>query len=188
MDSSERVKTIAISELGHAKLVKISKRCSLPLGRSAEFCIFYVDKLKIDPTNQSEGNPTDAIEALRNDLVGFIRTQEKTKLNPMLENLSMASQKISSVMDNLPSKGDFHFLKDQADWLKKSSESQLKEIRNFQSDLKWIRTTRIDLANNLIRVFRIYLSEREKLNSMLDSKKIKELEEQTIKKMTEFAR
>ncbi|WP_339790929.1 BfmA/BtgA family mobilization protein [uncultured Imperialibacter sp.] len=188
MGSPERIKTVAISEVSHAKLVKLSQRYEVPLGRFLELCIIYVEKLKIDPSNPTDGNPTEAIKALRNDLVAFIRTQEKTKLDPMLDKLSIASQKVSSVMGDLPSKRDVHLIKEQVAFLRDIGESQNKHLETLQKGFNWVRSTRIDLANNLIRVFKNYLFEREKLNSMLDSKKIKELEEQTIKTMTEFAR
>jgi hypothetical protein len=62
--------------------------------------IRYVHINKIDPSNIKSVDPSSEIKKLRNDLIAYIKTQEKTKLNPMLEKMTILLDQLYSNNEN----------------------------------------------------------------------------------------
>jgi hypothetical protein len=59
--------------------------------------ILYIYKNKINPENIKESDPSAELKALRKDLVGFIKTQEKEKLEPILQKLDYVIDKLNKL-------------------------------------------------------------------------------------------
>ena len=59
--------------------------------------ILYIYKNKINPENIKESDPSAELKALRKDLVGFIKTQEKEKLEPILQKLDYLIDKLNKI-------------------------------------------------------------------------------------------
>lgn len=183
MKVNTHIKTVAISEGAHRKLSILSERLNRPKGQLVEECITYAHKLRVDPSNLKEGNPTEAIKTLRNDLVGFIRTQEKTKLQPLLDTLSIASQKITTGMASVPRREDLIKIIEAYDKLSNNYNAQQETLKKYESYLKTIYSTRIDLIKRFELILKNYIEERENINGMLEGKKIKELQSSYLSKV-----
>jgi hypothetical protein len=79
-----------------------------------EQSIHYVHKNKIDPQNLKEADISGEVKLLRKDFVGFIKTQEKEKLEPILQKLDYIIEKINkgaSPMVNAPNQTSEQYLK-----------------------------------------------------------------------------
>jgi len=59
--------------------------------------ILYIYKNKINPENIKESDPSAELKALRKDLIGFIKTQEKEKLEPILQKLDYLIDKLNKL-------------------------------------------------------------------------------------------
>ena len=75
-------------------LNQLSSRLGISKKEAAEKSILYIYKNKINPENLKEGDPSTELKLLRKDLIGFIKTQEKEKLEPI-------SQKQDYIIDKL---------------------------------------------------------------------------------------
>jgi hypothetical protein len=63
--------------------------------RIVELSIRYFHKNKINPENIKPTDSAAELKALRNSLVGFIKTQEKEKLDPILQKLDYLIEKLN---------------------------------------------------------------------------------------------
>jgi len=78
-------------------LNQLSSRLGITKKEAAEKSILYIYKNKINPENLKEGDPSAELKALRKDLIGFIKTQEKEKLEPILQKLDYLIDKLSKL-------------------------------------------------------------------------------------------
>jgi hypothetical protein len=79
-------KQVKINETKHLILARNSNLAQQTMKDYIESMIVYFDKNGIAPKSM-EDNPVAQITKVKDQLIGFIRTQEKTKLNPIIENL-----------------------------------------------------------------------------------------------------
>lgn len=94
-------KSVQISEDCHEHLKRISDRLGLPIGKVAEKSILYISKKHIDPTNLKEGNPIGEIRKYHDHTISYITTFEKTKLQPLLDNLLIVYGSLQKAIDTL---------------------------------------------------------------------------------------
>lgn len=115
-------KHIRISAGSHAHLKKLAKRHGKSIKELTEQMINYFRRTDIDPSDVSFKSSADAIKSLDKRLIGFIKTQEKEKLNPLLDEVSIAVAKLNAMtgskgVQNIKNEPeDFH--KEQLKYLK----------------------------------------------------------------------
>ncbi len=66
--------------------------------------ILYFYRTGHDPEDLKVEGSTEAIKKLDKRLISFIRTQEKEKLAPMLEEIGLANKQLHAFMEQAPSK------------------------------------------------------------------------------------
>ncbi|MDN4167042.1 BfmA/BtgA family mobilization protein [Cytophagales bacterium LB-30] len=91
-------KSVIISEECHEHLKRISERLGRPIGKVAEQSILYISKKHIDPANLKEGNPIGEIKKYHDHTIAYITTFEKTKLQPLLDNLTIVFSSIQKAV------------------------------------------------------------------------------------------
>ena len=76
----------------HAKLVDICKKKNITIKDFTAQMVDYFYRTGIDPSDEANTNLKEAIKELRkenNRVIGFIKQQEKTKLNPILDQMAV---------------------------------------------------------------------------------------------------
>ncbi|WP_299250378.1 BfmA/BtgA family mobilization protein [uncultured Cytophaga sp.] len=102
-----------------------------------QLCIRYIYKNKINPENIKPNDSAAELKALRNSLVGFIKTQEKEKLDPILQKLDYVIEKLNkpvSPMVNTTSQPSDQYLK-LLDIHKNMSEQYKKLVEHNNNSL-----------------------------------------------------
>lgn len=94
-------KSVQINEDCHKHLKKLSERLGLPIGKAMEQSILYISKKHIDPTNLKEGNPIGEIRKYHDHTISYITTFERTKLQPLLDNLVIIYGSLQKAIDKL---------------------------------------------------------------------------------------
>lgn len=97
--------TIAIDEQTHKEAKKLCKTLDLNLGELVQHSVVYFKKTGINPSQAENESPYKAIKELDKhigQIVAFIRTQEKEKLNPLLEHLIIISRQLDDTIKTLP--------------------------------------------------------------------------------------
>lgn len=96
-------KLVRIKGEAHAELEILADKHQRSMKQFTEQMIAYFKKFKIDPADLKDENVSVALRSLRNDLIGFIKTQEKDKLIPTLEELRFVSQHVQQATTGLHS-------------------------------------------------------------------------------------
>jgi hypothetical protein len=94
--------------LKEAKLA--SKTLNLTLGEFVLHSAEYFRKTGIDPSKSDIESPYKAIKELEKrvgQVVGYIKTQEQEKLNPLLEQLIILSRRLDEALTKLPASERF---------------------------------------------------------------------------------
>lgn len=102
--------TIAIDKLTHKEAKALSKTLELTLGELMKHGVIYFKKTGIDPSKSDIESPYKAIKELEKrvgQVVGYIKTQEQEKLNPLLEQLILVSRKLDEALIKLPASERF---------------------------------------------------------------------------------
>jgi len=103
-------KTIAVKEKIHKEVKTLSKTLELELGEFVEHSMLYFKKTGINPSKSLSESPLKAIEELTKrvgQVVGYIKTQEQEKLNPLLEQLIILSRRLEDALNKLPASERF---------------------------------------------------------------------------------
>ena len=103
-------KTIAVKEKIHKEVKTLSKTLELELGEFVEHSMLYFKKTGINPSKSLSESPLKAIEELNKrvgQVVGYIKTQEQEKLNPLLEQLIILSRRLEDALNKLPASERF---------------------------------------------------------------------------------
>jgi|GEM_PF-4428412 len=85
-------KAVLLEEDTHAKLTKLCEMHGKNLKQFTAQMIDYFERTAIDPTDENNTNLKEAIKEIRKDsnrVIGFIKQQEKTKLNPILDQMAV---------------------------------------------------------------------------------------------------
>ena len=103
-------KTIAVKEKIHKEVKTLSKTLELELGEFVEHSMLYFKKTGINPSKSVSESPLKAIEELNKrvgQVVGYIKTQEQEKLNPLLEQLIILTRILDEAIKKLPASERF---------------------------------------------------------------------------------
>jgi len=101
------MKNIQISDEFDQLLDKLKDRLSRPKKKIVEQLITYADKLKIDPEFLKEGDPSHEIRKTRNEIISFIKTQEKDHLKPLYNQLRLLIDQFYKRSEDLLRKSDY---------------------------------------------------------------------------------
>ncbi|MFI5163700.1 MAG: BfmA/BtgA family mobilization protein [Bacteroidia bacterium] len=97
--------SIAIDQHTHKEVKIICKTLDVPYGKFVLHSAEYFRKTGIDPSKSVSENPYQAIKELDKrvgQVVGFIKTQEQEKLNPLLEQLIFLTRTLDDSIKILP--------------------------------------------------------------------------------------
>ena len=147
----KKYKTVLMDETDHAKLEKL---CSMHGRNMKEFTsqmINFFDRTGMDPTDERNTNLKEAIKELRkenNRIISFIKQQEKTKLEPILDQMAVGYRTFEKNVGTLNKMGVM--------------EEQLSKVLRNQGKL-WdsIENTRKKAVQKAIQLFSNYLKEQE---------------------------
>jgi|TARA_Y100001956_G_C4126550_1_gene190453 hypothetical protein len=157
LDKKESKKVVVLSPETHIKLGNLCKAHGSNMKDFTEKMITYFEKTGIDPLDAEGTDLKEAIKGLRkenNRVIGFIKQQEKTKLDPILDELS------ASALD----------FRERSKSLDKVSELAMEifKLRNaFEQDISRSRHAigegKREVYNTAVMVFSKYLQEQDAL-------------------------
>ncbi|UZR99632.1 BfmA/BtgA family mobilization protein [Chondrinema litorale] len=104
-----KLKAVPLEETTHSSLVKLCKDHNRKLKEFTAQMISYFEKTGIDPVDSEATDLKETIKLLRkenNRVIGFIKQQEKTKLNPVLDELARSTQEFRKKADQLDKVGE----------------------------------------------------------------------------------
>lgn len=100
----EKPTTFAVNQDSGKKLRELAKKYNTSAKDFAQKMILYFYRTGHDPEDLKVEGSTEAIKKLDKRLISFIRTQEKEKLAPMLEEIGLANKQLHTFMEQAPSK------------------------------------------------------------------------------------
>lgn len=100
-------KQVKISIQSHGTLTALAAKKDRSLKDFLEQCINYFKVTELDPNEIDADGIRVEIKKLDRRIVSFFKTQEKEKIAPILDELSIISKTISQSLTTAPSKKDF---------------------------------------------------------------------------------
>ncbi len=126
----ESKKVVVVSKETHATLGKLCELHGSNMKELTAQMVSYFERTGIDPFDAGGTDLKEAIKGLRkenNRVIGFIRQQEKTKLDPILEELAASSVEFRQRSRELGNIGE---LARQMSGLRKSVEQEMSRWRH----------------------------------------------------------
>jgi len=149
-------------------LNQLKNRLGIDKKQIVQKAIFYIYKNKINPENIKESDPSAELKALRKDLVGFIKTQEKEKLEPILQKLDYVIDKLNKIDSPLSNTSSPNPITDQYQTL---IASYKKLAENYTSLVEHYNRTNVNISKKLSE----FTEGVGTLNSTVESKLSKKL-------------
>lgn len=134
-------------------LNQLKTRLGLDKKQIVQKSIHYIYKNKINPENLKEADPSTELKLLRKDLIGFIKTQEKEKLEPILQKLDYLVEKLNKTTPTTISTPNQNptadHYKNLVDAYKKLLENQTKLVEHYNSSNPNISKKLTDLTEEV---------------------------------------
>lgn len=155
----EKYTSLRVRKSTHEVLSKEAKKIDLSLIEYLDSMIFYFEKTGQDPREIT--NIPDDVKKLKNQLISFIRKQEKEKLNPALAELAILLQSFKEYLEEAPIKKDFSSLK-------KNIKVEMEEFKDdnlnavFSACKKAVQLSKI---NQVITIWEKFVEETNDKNN-----------------------
>jgi hypothetical protein len=165
-------KQVKISITSHQVLTALAAKKDRSLKDFLEQCINYFKVTELDPKEiDSEGIRAE-IKKLDRRIVSFFKVQEKEKIAPIVEELSIISKAISNSLGVAPTKKDFALLSGTVtEALKKVAESQ-KDASGKMAEARLIEISQT--KQKARKLFQDYLQEVDNKGAIASRKPIDE--------------
>ena len=172
---------IAVDDQTHKEAKKLCKTLDINLGELVQHSVVYFKKTGINPSNADNESPIKAIKELDKhigQIVGFIRTLEKDKLNPLLEYLLILREQLDDTIKKLPTKDHFEKVIDNVDVLinnlKESHKNQVVVLQKTQQEINQPNLTELKNIStnlqNLMKAFNTLHAGQVEINATIESK------------------
>jgi hypothetical protein len=164
------MKNIQISDEFDMLLDKLKERLARPKKKIVEQLITYADKLKIDPEFLKEGDPSHEIRKTRNDLISFIKTQEKDHLKPLYTQLRLLVDQFQKTSTGLLKKEDY----------KEMEKRMVDNQKLLQNNVQKLQTEAFNKeayknqVHNAVNAYFKSLQENKTITGVKDREKIEE--------------
>lgn len=165
-------KQVKISLTSHQTLTALAAKKDRSLKDFLEQCIQYFKITELDPKEIDADGIRVEIKKLDRRVVSFFKTQEKEKIAPILDELSIISKNLTQNLTSAPTKKDFNVLSSiMTENIKKLIDSH----NNVFKSLTDARTKEIlETKQKAKRLFREYLTEVENKGALASKKSIDE--------------
>lgn len=120
--AEEKIKHLTLGEAAFKDFERLATSYKLYHKALLEIMIHYFKVTGIDPRERQAGNPTDAIKALDQRLISFIKQQEKEQLRPIKDELALITKKLYAFDDEEKGLGKVHHLRKMNERLKRIAE------------------------------------------------------------------
>jgi cell fate (sporulation/competence/biofilm development) regulator YlbF (YheA/YmcA/DUF963 family) len=172
---------IAVDDNTHKEAKKLSKTLDISLGELVQHSVVYFKKTGINPANADNESPIKAIKELDKhigQIVAFIRTQEKEKLNPLLEHLIIISKQLDDTITKLPKSERFEdvfkAVNQHASLLIDSHKKQVGAVQKTQQEINQGNQTELENVtkklNSLIQGFNTLHTGQEAIKTAIETK------------------
>lgn len=165
-------KQVKISLTSHQTLTTLAAKKDRSLKDFLEQCIQYFKITELDPKEIDADGIRVEIKKLDRRVVSFFKTQEKEKIAPILDELSIISKGITQSLAVAPTKKDFTGLSAiVTDHIKKLIDSH----NSIFKSLSEVRTKEIlESKQKARKLFREYLTEVENKGALASKRTIDE--------------
>jgi hypothetical protein len=165
------MKNIQISDEFDVLLDKLKERLGRPKKKIVEQLITYADKLKIDPEFLKEGDPSHEIRKTRNDLISFVKTQEKDHLKPLYSQLRLLVDQFQKTSRDLLKKEDYKEME------KRMVDNQVllqNQVTKLQTETFNKETYKKQVHNAVNSYFKSLQESKTMIGNVKDREKIEE--------------
>ncbi len=184
------MKSIAIDEQAHKEVKAVCKTLGLNIGEFVLYSATYFKKTGIDPSKDESESPHKVVKELERrigQVIAYIKTHEKDKLNPLLESLIILSRQMEDTIQKAPKSERFeHVLKqinemvdaDQnhhVEQLKKQDNYYRQILETLQKNYQQTHTKNINKLDEMAGVIKGLRAEQESIKTVIEGKLSKKI-------------
>jgi hypothetical protein len=184
------MKSIGISDNAHKQVKKFCQTLGITIGEFVEYSAIYFRSAGIDPSKSDAESPHKVVKELEkriSQIVGVMKTHEREKLDPLLENLIILKQQLEDLIIKAPKAARFEDIITRINELReeesKNQKEQAKLITTYMDAIKTKTTgsveslkkeTTVNIAS-LKKSIDNLITEQQKMNEVIETKLSKKL-------------
>lgn len=161
--------TIAVNEQTHKEAKALCKNLGINLGEFVKSSTHYFKRTGIDPSKSDNESPHKVVKELERrigQVIAFIKTQERDKLNPLLEHLVILSRALEDTLEKAPKEETFIKVMNRVSEMEEAE--QKNHLEQMQQQQKYYRQLLEHLQNNYMQ---LYNSTTKKVDEMTEAVK-----------------
>ena len=163
MAKKDTITTVSIDSETGAKLDRLAKSNNLSKKALLSLMLDYFEKYGINPAeHESPAQEMQKLIKRVDQIVGFIKVQEKELIRPLVASVSMTEERIKSDLDNIAKKEK---LQEFIDAVSKNTAVQQEQKRKLMEAINQVETEnkkRTDQTLQALRVLAEHLDEKGK--------------------------
>lgn len=174
--------TIAVSEQTHKEVKTLCKTLEINLGEFVKSSTHYFKRTGIDPSKSDIESPHKVVKELERrigQVIAFIKTQERDKLNPLLEHLVILSRALKDTLEKAPKEETFIKVMNRVSEMEEAE--QKNHLEQMKEQQKYYKQLLEHLQNNYMQ---IHNSTSKKMDEMAEAvKELKAQQEHLVNKI-----
>lgn len=141
------IKTVRIKEKAHTDLSRLAKEHGMTIGEFTEEMVSYFRRTKSDP-RQVEDTVTSIKEVKKevNRLIGFIKTNEKEHLKPILDSLEITRRNLNTNVQKL----------DEIGKIKQYSIAIYNQTKRLDTDRENLNNSVTSIVHNQVELGKVF--------------------------------
>jgi len=168
------MKSIAVSEQVHKETKTLCKALELKLGEFVKSSAHYFKRTGIDPSKSDNESPHKVVKELERrigQVITFIKTRERDKLNPLLEHLVILTRSLEDTIDKAPKEETFIKVMNCVSEMEEAEQNH--HLEQMKEQQKYYKQLLEHLQNNYLQT---HNSTTKKMDEMAEA--VKELKQQ----------
>lgn len=180
------MKSIAINDHAHKEVKKYCQTLGITIGEFVEYSTTYFRNAGIDPSKSDAESPHKVVKELEKrigQIVAYIRTHEKEKLDPLLESLIILNRQLEDFIIQAPKEESFKKVLSNVSQLlaaqkKASLEQEERQAKSHQENNKVILDSFNELSGAIQKLQQAQVSmkaEQSTIKEVIETKLSKKI-------------
>ena len=184
------MKSIAIKERDHKEVKAFCKTIGLNIGEFVPCAATYFKRTGIDPSKDDSESPHKVVKELERrigQVIAYIKTHEKDKLNPLLESLIILSRQMEDTIQKAPKAERFeHVIKQMEEMIDADQNHHVEQLRRQDNYYKQIleilqknylqtHTKNINKLDEMAGIIKGLREEQESIKTVIEGKLSKKI-------------
>ncbi|QSE99190.1 BfmA/BtgA family mobilization protein [Fulvivirga lutea] len=177
------MKNIQIEDRYDDILQKLKNRLDMSKKAIIEQAIIYMDRNKINPSKYREGDPTEQVKKLKDQVVGYFKVHEKEHLKPLTNDVRLVVKGFSQQMSQLPTKEDIMKYLIAINNSTSNMEQTLVHLVNFANNNNFTNDKKTEVKRQALKSLKVYHETRNEFSNLMNVSEVDKAYRMAFKKI-----